>query len=97
MAFQSIRRILPSAIQHAGIEREVKAQRVLDVAKQVLVRMWGDEKAAFLQPISFMEGTLKFRASSPVALQEFRAWETRLRNEMNHQLGEQLIRKFQAM
>lgn len=91
MAFQSIRRILPQAVQKAGWSEPVTAVRVLEEAKASLARLWGDERAAFVVPLSFHAGTLKLQARAPSAMQELRLAETRLQNEINRALGEKKV------
>lgn len=91
MTFQSIRKIIPTTIQKAGITRQVTAVRVLEVARESITRLWGEEKAAFVQPVSFAEGTLKLAARAPAAAQELRVWETRLQNEINRALGSRVV------
>ncbi len=99
MAFQPIRRILPGALQQFGITRQVTAARVVSEARASLLRLWGEEKSAIVHIVSFSEGALKVEASSSVALHELRALHVRWQNEMNRQLGEQVVKKinlFQA-
>lgn len=91
MPFEPIRRILPQAIQSAGISRQVTSARVIEEAGQALVRLWGEEKAAYIQIISFQEGILKCKALAPVAMQELKVWEVRFQNEINRVLGSRAI------
>ncbi len=91
MAFQSIKRIIPGAVQKAGITRQVEAVRVLEVANECLKRLWGEEKAAYLVAISFAGGELRFYAHVPAAIQELQMWDIRLRNEINRQLGGKIV------
>lgn len=91
MAFQSIRRLLPNAIQSAGLNEPVTTVRVLEEARLALIRLWGEERAAFVTPLSFQTGVLKLQVRAPSALQELRLMETRLQNEINRALGEKKI------
>lgn len=93
MAFQSIRRVLPEAIRKAGIEEQVSAVRVLSLAKDSLERFWGAEKAAYIEWVSYKAGVLKIVAHAPAARQELKAWEVRLLNELNRQLGAKRVTK----
>ena len=93
MAFQSIRRIIPQAIQKAGIDSEVSAARVLDEAKNALVRIWGEERAAYVEPSSFKDGDLRLTIRSASAAQMFRTIESQVRNEVNRAIGQQRVRR----
>lgn len=87
MSFEPIKRILPKAIQQMGIVRQVTAARVMETAKETITALWGEDKAAFVEPISFASGTLKIASASGSALQELKLWEVRLLNEINRRLG----------
>lgn len=93
MAFQPIRRLLPGAIRQAGIDEQVSSVRVLVLAKETLEKFWGQEKANYIEWISFKEGTLKIRAHAPAAKQELKAWEVRFMNELNRALGAKRVTK----
>ena len=93
MSFEPIRRILPKAIHNAGITRQVTAVRILDEAGAVVRAFWGEEKAAFIEVVSFHEGVLKINATAPVALQELKLWEVRIQNELNRRLGSKVVRQ----
>jgi hypothetical protein len=93
MAFQSIRRILPQAVQQAGWSEPVNTVRVFEELKATLTRLWGEERAAFVAPLSFQAGILKVHARAPSAMQELRLIETRLQNEINRALGEKKVVK----
>ncbi len=91
MSFEPIKRILPIAIRMAGIGRQVTAVRVVETAKETLVALWGEEKAAFVEPLSFSGGTLRISTGSGSALQELKLWEIRLLNEINRRLGSKSV------
>ncbi len=93
MAFLPIRRILPSAIRESGIESQVSAIRILEEAKASLVRLWGPEQAAFVEPVSYAEGTLNVEIHSPSAAHALTALQSRWVNEMNRALGAKKIVK----
>ena len=97
MAMQSIRSILPKAIQDAGIAEQVTAVRVLEVANETLVRLWGEEKASFVVPMSFVSGALKFRVQSGPAIQELKMMEAQLKNEVNRTLGKKVVSEIKVV
>lgn len=97
MAFQPIRRILPGAVQKAGISRQVEATRVLEIAKECLARLWDDQRAAHVEAVSFAEGELRLLSRQPAAVQELRMWDVRLRNEINRQLGGKVVHTLRIM
>lgn len=92
MAFHSIRRILPSSLRGAGIERQVTASQVVEAAGLSLLRLWGAERATYAEPVSFQDGQLKMAARAPVAMQELRVWSVQLQNETNRSLGSRVVR-----
>lgn len=97
MAFQPIRRILPGAVQKAGISRQVEATRVLEISKECLARLWDEEKASHVDAVSFAAGELRLLSHVPAAVQELRMWDVRLRNEINRQLGGKIVHTLRIM
>jgi hypothetical protein len=93
MSFQSLRRIIPTAIQKAGIGERVQAARVLQEVPLALTRVWGPEKAALITPISFQMGTVKVRASSPLVGQALEMSVVSFMNEMNRGLGARVVHR----
>jgi hypothetical protein len=93
MAFQPIRRILPEAIRQAGIGDQISNVRILTLAKETLERFWGEEKAGYIEWISYKEGVLRLRSHAPAAKQELKAWEIRFLNELNRALGGKRVTK----
>jgi len=91
MPLEPIRRILPQAVRSAGISEQVTAARVVYETEQVMIRLWGAEKAQYLQVISFQGGTLKLGSSSGAALQELKMQSVRFQNEINRVLGTKTI------
>ncbi len=91
MSFEPIKRILPQSIRSAGISKQIEAVRVLSVAQDTVKALWGDERASFVECVSFANGELKIRARAPAALQELRIWDVRIRNEINRALGSKII------
>lgn len=92
MAFDSIRKILPSVVRGRGIAPQLQTRRVLEEAMTVLRSLWGEERAALVQPVSFHEGVLKLSSSSAGAMQEMRVHHVAILNEINRKLGERLVR-----
>ena len=93
MPFEPIRRILPRAIQDAGLTRQVTAARIIQTAQEAVLALWGEEKAAYVHVVSFHEGTLKMAATAPAALQELKVSEVRWQNEINRRLGSKVVHK----
>jgi hypothetical protein len=93
MAFQPIRSLLPQAIRQAGIDEQVSSVRILTLAKETLQKFWGEEKAAYVEWVSFKDGVLRVRCQAPAAKQELKVWEVRLLNELNHALGGRRVLK----
>ena len=91
MSFEPIRRILPKAVQSAAIEKQITAVRVLETAQRVLRRLWGDEKAKYIEMISFAEGMLKLRALASAAAQEIKIAQIQIQNEINRELGSKVV------
>lgn len=91
MAWQPIRRILPGAIMNREVAKKVEATRLLQMAQDCLVKLWGEEKAGYVQFQSFAEGQLTAYASAPAAAQELRVSEMRLRNEVNRMVGTKAV------
>lgn len=91
MPWQPIRKILPVAIQNKDVAKKIEATRVLQMAHEVLVQLWGDERAAYIEWVSFQGGQLHVFARAPAAAQELRIIDVRLRNELNRILGGKII------
>jgi hypothetical protein len=92
MTFYPISRIIPKAIQKAGIDSQVSAARVVEEARKVILRLWGDERARFAEPASFREGTLNVAVRSASAAHTLRTMETRIVNEINRMLGQKKVK-----
>jgi hypothetical protein len=93
MSLEPIRRFLPRAIQTAGIADQVTAARVLHEARQSLVRLWGEDKAEYIEMVSFAEGTLKVASRAGAALQELKMQTIRFQNDVNRVLGGKVVKK----
>ncbi len=92
MAFSSFKNILSTKAVHDPKMRDLQVAQVFAASKQVLEALWGPEKAAYVSPMSFREGALKFETASPAAKQQLQADLPRLRNEINRQLGRLAVR-----
>lgn len=75
-----------------GLSQQLTARKVLELSSTALVHLWDVERAQYVIPISFHEGTLKLESTSGAALQQLRIEETRFLNELNRQLGERVVR-----
>ncbi|MFA5129624.1 MAG: DciA family protein [Patescibacteria group bacterium] len=96
MAFQSFKRIIPSALNRSGINDQVSASLVVDEAKRALIRVWDEDRAAFVEPLSFTKGELHIAVSSPSALALLRTSELPWMNEINRALGSRLVLRIVA-
>jgi len=92
MSFDSMKRILSAKTAVDPRMRDLQIARIFDVTHLVLDKLWGEERAAYVTPLSFREGTLKLETSSPAAKQQLKLDETRLKNEINRQLGSLVVR-----
>lgn len=92
MAFEPIKRVLPKAIESAGIKSQVDAVRVITLAEELLRRLWGDDKAVLIRFVSWSQGILKVESASAAAVQEFKLMEARFVNELNRQLDGKIVR-----
>ena len=91
MSFEPIKRILTRSIQSAPISKELQIARVFDAWSLVLRQLWGEEKAAYIVPVSFKEGVLKVSSTSPAAKQQLNVEMVRLKNEVNRYLSEKVV------
>ena len=87
MPFQPIRRILSASMRDSGIEARVSAMRVIDAAKASLTRLWGCERASFVEPVAFSNGILKVDVRSSSAEVALNGVLTPWVNETNRALG----------
>ncbi len=93
MSFVSLKRILPSSMQHAGLDAHVSAARIVDEATASLSRLWDTERAAYVQPVSFKGDALTVAMTSPSAAHGLRGFEVTWMNEINRALGSQRVKK----
>ncbi len=94
--FQPIRRILPSSIQYAGIESQISAIRIIEAAKETLVRIWGEECAAYVEPTSYDKGVLTVDVRSPSAAHTIATSSVRWMNEVNRIIGFKKVNKLKV-
>jgi len=92
MSFESLRHIVSKTVRNPQTSRDLQIARIFDVARVVLGKLWGDERAAYVTPVSFKEGILKFDATAPAAKQQMSIDLPRIRNEINRQLGDAIVK-----
>ena len=92
MALRSIAGIQSESMaKFAGLRRNVDAVRVMEIAKNVLTNLWGEEKAALVRGISFQDGELKLGASASIVVGELKRIDVRFRNEINRAVGRKVV------
>lgn len=91
MSFEPLRHILSRSIRTTAASTDLQIARVFDVSRTVLTKLWGEERAAYVRPVSFREGVLKLETVSPSAKQQLGVDLMRLKNEMNRLLDRQVI------
>ena len=87
MALESIKKLIPTSLKHAGWKPQIDAMMILEMASKILEGLWGSEKAKHIKFISIKNGCLKAGSLSGVATQELKLMEVRLKNEINRALG----------
>lgn len=92
MPFDSLRHILTKTTAADPRLRDLEIARIFDLSNKVLRGFWGEQRAAFIRPISFREGALKFEVTSPAAQQQLKLDEARIKNEINRQVGRLAVR-----
>lgn len=92
MPFQPIKKFLPGAIARAGLDTEVSAVRVVEIAQDDLRRLWGEERAAHVTVVSFSGGHLNVRTATPSAAHMIRSMKDAWMNGINRELGERRVR-----
>jgi len=70
---------------------------VIEVTRECLAGLWGEEKAKHVDPVSFAGGELRLLSRVPAAVQELRMWDVRLRNEINRKLGGKIVHALRIM
>jgi len=93
MSWDSIKKIMPQAIQKSGIREQVTAVRVLQISEQVLGARWGQERASLVVFVSFASGILKIQTASPAAMQMLGKERLDITNAINHALGQRAVVK----
>jgi hypothetical protein len=76
----------------AGIDPQVAAARVVEEARGALIRLWGEERASFAEPVSFSDGSLSVIVRSGSAAHALRVVEAQWMNETNRVLGERRVK-----
>jgi len=93
MSFEPLKHILSRSVRATPQSVDLQLARVLDTAQTVLAKLWDADRAAHVRTLSFSEGVLKFETTSPAAKQELSIDATRLKNEINRQLGAQAVKR----
>lgn len=89
MPFEPIRRIIRTRVDKPGSPDagRLQAARIFEAAKLALVRLWGEARAATVEPVSFKDGVLKMRTGNAAAFGEGRRMAATWRAETNRELG----------
>jgi len=98
MSFESLRHIVTRTVRHTQTTKDLQVARLFESTRVVLHKMWGEERARFVTPISFVEGALKLEVTAPAARQQLSLDLPKLKNEINRQLGDSVVKsiKLQA-
>lgn len=91
MSFEPLRSILKRSATVSPISSELKIAQAFEAFDLVMARLWGEEKARLVRPVSFKEGRLKVETVSPGAKQQIALDAIRLKNEINRYLGGQIV------
>lgn len=92
MGFESLRHIVTRTVRNPQTTRDLQVARIFDATKVILFKMWGEERAAYVTVVSFKEGTLKCETTSPSAKQLLVTDMPRIKNEINRQLGDIIVK-----
>ncbi len=92
MSFEPLKKIISRSAGNFVFSKELQIAQVFDAFVRVMENLWGREKAVYLSPVSFQEGRLKIRSTSPTAKQQFSLEVTRIKNEINRKLGGQIVK-----
>lgn len=92
MTFEPLRHILSRSVRNNPASIDLQIARVFEQTNRVLQKLWGEERAAYVRIVSFHEGALKLETTSPAAKQQLSVDGARIKNEINRQYGEQIIR-----
>ncbi|MFZ6014804.1 MAG: DciA family protein [Patescibacteria group bacterium] len=91
MPWESIKFILPRSVKNAGIEDQVTAEKVLALAKKILLSRWGDEKSAFIEFTTFSDGRLTVDTVSPSAMQVLASEKKDFLTALNQALNKKIV------
>ncbi len=97
MGFEPLKRILRQTATTTPIAKDLQIARVFDCWQRTLVALWGDARANYVSPVSFREGVLKVETISPAAKQQLSTDLMRLKNDVNRQLGELVVRSITVL
>ena len=86
-----MKRIIPATLKRLGIDATVSVTRVLEESKTALIRIWGEDRAACVEMVSFADGELVIHVTSSSALAMLRTVTVPWINEINRVLGERRV------
>jgi len=87
-----IKKLLGDAVKRAGIAQGVLAARVVEEFNKVCLELYGQATCQGISHISFRQGVVKASCQEAVIAQNLRFNKTRIINEINQSLGQQVIR-----
>lgn len=94
MGFQSFGSLAPrTSFDRAGIREQMLAARVVDLAGNMVERLWPDARASYIRVVLFAQGELVLEASNGAAAQALSAHAMPLQNAINHELHDRTVKK----
>ncbi|MFA5935370.1 MAG: DciA family protein [Patescibacteria group bacterium] len=96
MAFEPMKRLLPTVMRTHGIAKQVESRQVVDRSLVVLRALWGEDRAKGVTAVSFKDGSLKLESVSAPALQQLKLDQTKILNALNRDLGSKVVVKIDA-
>jgi hypothetical protein len=79
-------------VRNPQTSKDLQVARIFNIVHTVLQKFWGEERAAFITVVSFADGSLKCTTASPSAKQQMTLDMLRIKNEVNRQLGDQIVK-----
>jgi predicted nucleic acid-binding Zn ribbon protein len=92
MSWEPLKHILSRSVSGPGASKDFQIARIFEIFRNLLQKIWGEEKAAYVSPVSYKEGVLKLETTSPAAKQQIALDEQKLKNELNRQLGKLVVK-----
>ncbi|MEK7532351.1 MAG: DUF721 domain-containing protein [Patescibacteria group bacterium] len=87
----TIKQLLPRAVQHNGIAASIDAARVVTTATLVLEDIFDPTIAARMRPLYLKNRTLTINCDSTTVAQELKLRETEILTKLEDRLGAKLI------